>query len=234
MREFKVGDKVVPQDDKVSATWKRVCAKNNILPTGVFTVVGVNSNGILLEEVFGSCGLEWCAENFRLATGLDMRDVTITPITGSLENHLLDLLDAEKAKVAALEESLKITREQLDTQARRNNAQSDLIKEMQLAPGAIDARLESAELAAKALGEEVRALREDRSELRVSVAELAGMLRTIEAAVEGFDMHCMVVQLETTARMCEKAYDMHSARLCFDAARVISTVTHVLLQRDEA
>jgi len=87
---------------------------------------------------------------------------------------------------------------------------------------------DAAVIAAKALGDEVQKLREDRRMWRMNAAEWDGLFMALSAGVEDIDLGQLVTQLDLIGRMADEQGNGADARLCFDASQVVAMVEHTL------
>lgn len=154
MSQFKVGDKVVRMYAFQDSTWSTACARKDVPMGGVFVIDLVSDDSISVEGLPGY----WGADCFRAATGLEEPQDSALPAADRLREYaariecLLDLLEAERQRVAALqaevsrccgtvadkeemqrlvaalERDLDTRQNQLDVVMKRNNALSDQIK----------------------------------------------------------------------------------------------------------
>lgn len=247
MAEFKIGDKVVRHDVFQAGEWSLFCARTGHADNAVFSVIQGNDSFIQVAPD----GFWWDSSCFRTATGLEEHQGASLSAEDRLREsdahieclrELLDIawrkvdeLQAEVARccgtvadktameeqIAELEELLDVRNEQLTTQALRNNRQSAEMDDL------VEQR-DAAVTAAKSLGEEVQALRQDRRSLRLGFHSLDGLFGALNAGLADIDFGLLRSQLNLISDMAAEQGNGADAKLCADAYQVVDFVDRAL------
>lgn len=221
MNKFKAGDKVVRLPLHIlSGKWAEICEKHNIQPNAIVTVAAHPEARRLTLDGFGNQGDDenWNSKRFRLATGLEVQCGHALPAEDHIkekEAHVecvRNLLDAEKARVQALENEVADLKAQLElakTLAAESNDQRD-----------------AAVIAAKSLGEQVQHLLRDarhkRYDQRKNQHRAQNIISGLAAGLDDIDLDGLVVQLTQIADICDEQGNGADAKLCAEAASALA------------
>lgn len=238
--QFKPGDFVVRRKENrgpIHTIFNSVCSTLGVDEGAVFKVGKVDGPCLYFDGASHPLG----SQCFRVATFLERIMGTSDITEGLLKDKVMeqaahiecarDLLEDEKQKVTELRYELEQT-----TAAGTVGAPDQLVAELEekLAVAtklnhALTDQREAAVIAAKSLGEDVRALRKELSALRYSAsADLCGhvgILQGLEQAVNGIDLVHLREQLELIGRTMESIGNGADAELAFSAALVVNTVS---------